>query len=126
VAVLRRLATVAALMGVLLHAYALVRHAPMEVAAKLQHTGLVSSLATICHNSGDSGRFEIPYVPLPATGQKCPECVGVAGTLAIEPPGVVVAKQVEAQTIRMRRFADVVVERSAGRQPPPRGPPAIA
>ncbi len=122
---LRRLATVFALMGVLLHAYTLVRHAPMEVAAKLQHTGLVSALATICHNTGESAQFEIPYVPVPSTGQKCPDCVGVAGTVAIVPPAVGLTQQFEVETVRLRRFADVIVERSAGRQPPPRGPPAI-
>jgi len=121
--VLRKLATVAALMGVLLHAYGLVRHAPMEVAAKLQHTGLVSALATICHNSGESSQIEIPFVPLPATGHKCPDCVGVTGTLAVAPPAVDEIAQVEVETVRMRRFADVIVERAAGRQPPPRGPP---
>jgi hypothetical protein len=111
-------------MGVLLHAYGVVRHAPMEIAAKLQHTGLVSALATICHNSGESSQIEIPFVPLPATGQKCPDCMGVTGALAIAPPAVAVIGQVEVETVRMRRFVDVIIERAAGRQPPPRGPPA--
>ena len=68
---LRRLIGLVAMLGVLLHAGLIVRHASIMLNATLLHSELVSSLGVICHGDGSTTRLpgsDVPALPDPSDG----------------------------------------------------------
>lgn len=86
---LRRLISFVVLLGVLLHAHAIVRHNGTMLDAHLQRASLIADLVLICHPSG-TGTVDIaslPDVPRPTDAQNnCPVCSGLGPVAALPPP----------------------------------------
>ena len=86
----RKWISVLALLGVLLHAGAIVRHNAAMTGATFQYQALLTGLAQLCHGSttGDVlAAAELPYVPKPTDAQNgCPICSGLSPAVALVPP----------------------------------------
>ena len=86
----RRWISVLALLGVLLHAGAIVRHNAVMTGATFQYQALLTGLAQICHGSGTGDALvaaELPYVPRPSDAQNgCPICSGLSAAVALIAP----------------------------------------
>ena len=84
---LRRVAAVLALFGVLLHAGASVRHQSVMLDAQRQHQALVTDLHALCNSGGAVDAASVPYVPRPSDAQTgCPICSGLASAFALVTP----------------------------------------
>ena len=84
---LRRVAAVLALFGVLLHAGASVRHQSVMLDAQRQHQALVTDLHALCNPGGAVDAASVPYVPRPTDAQTgCPVCSGLASAFALVTP----------------------------------------
>ena len=126
----RRWISILALLGVLLHAGAIVRHHAAMTGATLQYRALLTDLAQICHGGatgGDLAAADLPYVPKPSDAQNgCPICSGLGPAFALAAPDFVAASpplQVAAAV-----FSDQqdTYRGSHAVCPPARGPPAFA
>lgn len=86
---LRRLMSFVVLLGVLLHAQALVRHNSVMLDAHLKRASLIADLLVICHPSG-TGTIDaasLPDVPRPTDAENdCPLCSGLGPAVALLPP----------------------------------------
>ncbi len=86
---LRRLMSFVVLLGVLLHAHALVRHNGVMLDAHLKRASLIADLLIICHPSG-TGTIDtasLPDVPRPTDVENnCPLCSGLGPAVALPPP----------------------------------------
>lgn len=83
---LRWIISLLAVLGVLAHAGALVRHNAVMVDAHLQHQALVADLQVICHSGGpgSSEPATIPDIPRPSNADNgCPLCSGLASAFAL-------------------------------------------
>ena len=127
---LRRIISVVALLGVLLHAAAIARHNGAMVGAILQYLDLAAGYAQICHSSGEAAAVpggELPFIPKPTgNGDACPICSGLGSTYALTAPAlpVVVAKPIPAPAYVTP--ARLVLRPGYAVVPPARGPPARA
>ena len=68
----RRLISFVAVLGMLLHAAALIRHHDVMLGATLQHQALLTDLAQICHGGtgvADVPSGDLPTVPAPTDAQ---------------------------------------------------------
>lgn len=117
------------MLGVLMHAIAVVRHNTVMLSAHLQHASLAADLHILCNPSG-SGNIDsasLPDLPRPADAQNdCPICVGLAfavmtptpstepSYLVFDPP--MLRPTAEAAPVGHRRIL----------LPPVRGPPSLA
>jgi hypothetical protein len=128
--VLRRWISVVALVGVLLHAGAIVRHNASMLGALLRHQALLTDLAQICHrDSGGDARLtaDLPVVPMPSDAQKgCPICSGLAPLFGLTAPAVtwLLKRAHEAAHQPIAVAALPVQPRTA--LPQARGPPSLA
>lgn len=126
---LRRWLSVVAMLGVLLHAAALVRHHGAMLGAHLQYQALVSDLLAFCHGGTDASSklaADLPAVPAPSdTANGCPICFGQAPPAAVAGP---------VAHVPLTRIAIAVAWREAAPQeqvhhrtftPPARGPPSL-
>ena len=83
--------SVLAVLGVLVHAAAVVHHAARQTGAALEHRTLLADLAKLCHGGAATQAAaapELPIIPPPAdTQDDCPLCcaLGSAALLAPEP-----------------------------------------
>ena len=123
----RGLIGIIALLGVLLHAGALVRHNGMMLSALLQYQALVADLTAICHGTGTPADTELPYLPRPTDAEfGCPVCSGLVAAFvlpAAEP--VAFARPLpDRQGPPPRHFERPGIERLG--LPPARGPPILA
>jgi hypothetical protein len=118
-----------AILGVLLHAGALVRHNARMLDAALDYTTLASGLAQFCHGGASASPVpsELPFLPKPSDAQNaCPICSGLGFAFALagpEPDLLRSALQMAAP------FLDVAVCFPVARRvlcPPARGPPLLA
>ena len=126
---LRRLISFAVLLGVLMHAHAIVRHNGVMLDAHLQRATLIADLVLICHPNG-TGTVDpasLPDVPLPTDAQNdCPICSGLAHALALPPP-VFVPTYVVFQPAKPRPLPAIRgIELARAFIPPARGPPLSA
>jgi Protein of unknown function (DUF2946) len=127
---LRKWISVVALVGVLLHAGAVVRHNAGMLGALFQHQALLADLAQICHGvgSGDAqSTADLPFIPMPSDAQKgCPICSGLVSPFGLTPPAPAwlppPAHQAAHQPIAVAALP--VQPRTA--HPPARGPPSLA
>ena len=86
---LRRAVSNLVVLGVLLHAAALVRHNVVMLDAHLLRGSLMVDLMLICHPSGTNNvePGNLPDVPVPTDAQNgCPVCSGLAFALALPAP----------------------------------------
>jgi hypothetical protein len=119
-----------ALLSVLLHAGAIVRHNGVMLGATFQYQALLGDLARICHSAGttaDVPAADLPAIPKPSDAQNgCPLCSGLASAFALigPEPAAIVLPQPVAPVFHVR--AIVVPSATHAVHPPARGPPALA
>lgn len=126
---LRRLISFAVLLGVLMHAHAIVRHNGVMLDAHLQRASLIADLVLICHPNGTGtlDQANLPNVPRPTDAQNdCPICSGLTDALALPLPTLVPTYVVFQPTQRLPLPAIRGVELVRAFIPPARGPPLIA
>lgn len=127
---LRKWIGIVALLGVLLHAGAIVRHNGVMVAATFQYHALVADLAQICHGAvtgADAPAADLPAIPKPSDAQTgCPICSGFGAAFALlaPAPAVVVLRAPIAPAFHFREV--LVLSTPHAAHPPARGPPALA
>jgi hypothetical protein len=126
---LRRAVSYLVVLGVLLHATAVVRHNAVMLDAHLLRASLIADLMVICHPSGNSSVDPAyhPDVPVPTDAQNgCPVCSGLAFALALPPPDLT-PHFVAFDPPRLRAVI-VAAHRPLPRAilPPSRGPPNLA
>ena len=89
---LRRWISIFAMLGVLLHAGALVRHHGVMLGALLQYDALVSDLAAFCHSGADGASHspvDLPSIPKPSDAKNgCPICSGHSPAFAVVAPAL--------------------------------------
>ena len=126
---LRRLISLVVLLGVLVHAHALVRHNSVMLNAHLQRATLIADLLVICHPSG-TGTIDtasLPDVPRPTDVENnCPLCSGLGPAIALPPPDLAPyyvafhpARPVPPTAVRVPEYLRTFF-------PPARGPPRLA
>ena len=126
---LRRLIHLIAVLGVLLHAGALVRHYGMMLSGHLQHQALLSDLAALCHASGEpvSSTAELPWIPAPTeSASSCPVCAGQVSAFAVAAPDLPLLPQRFAVAASWQSPASVHLPQTHAVCPPARGPPAVS
>jgi Protein of unknown function (DUF2946) len=125
---LRRLISVMAMFGVLLHAGLLVRHSVSMTAAGFEHAALQTSLSTFCHGGGGVSQLpaaETPDLPQPSnTGGDCPICSGVCGAAVVLPAVDAYIATPDRTAEKIAARAEILALRKADAWPPSRGPPA--
>lgn len=124
---LRRLISLVAMLGVLLHAGLIVRHSTIMLSAKLLHNDLVSALGVICHSDGtikEVPASELPAVPAPSDTQSdCPICMGMIAAAAVLPSTTAMRHPADRASERVAVVGEAIAPRLAATWPPPRGPP---
>lgn len=126
----RKWISVLALLGVLLHAGAIVRHIAAMTGANLQYQSLLAGLSQLCH-SATSGKVlaaaELPFVPKPTDAQNgCPICSGLSPAVALAAPELEVAFVSAPVAIAFHPDAPRTPASGHAVCPPARGPPATA
>lgn len=126
---LRRAISGLVMLGVLLHAAALVRHNAVMLDAHLLRGSLIADLMVICHPSGTNSidPAHLPDVPVPTDAQNgCPVCSGLAFVAALPTPDLT-PHFVAFDPPRLRPVI-VAAHRALPRAvlPPSRGPPTLA
>ena len=125
---LRRWISAVAVLGVLLHAGALVRHHGVMLGALLQYEALVADLAAYCHSGADTSRApaDLPSIPKPSDAKSgCPICSGQSPAFA--PPSAAQAGGSERVPVATswRHVVDAAPANRHAVCPPARGPPAL-
>lgn len=125
----RRWIGILAVLGVLLHAGALVHHSAGMLGATLAHHALVSDLVQICHPGGATQavpRSDLPYIPKPSDAQSCPLCSGLGHAFALPAPQPAAIVLPQAAASVFDRSPLPVLQPTHAVCPPARGPPALA
>lgn len=124
----RRWIGILAVMGVLLHSAALVRHHGMMLpAGSLEPAvaALEADLATICHFSLD-GTGSSGKTSQPVAGKNCPLCSGLASLFALPPPLQWLLPEPAVASFDYQLWLDQRVAQLKRIRPPGRGPPLLA
>jgi hypothetical protein len=126
---LQTVALVAAMLGVLFHAGAFVRHHGIVLGTHLLEQMLASDL-TFCHGGSDAGSRTpagLPDIPKPSDAQSgCPVCSGLAPAVVLIAPSDLITP---VRFAVMARWFEPERANPALRHavcPPSRGPPASA
>ena len=126
----RKWISVLALLGVLLHAGALVRHNAAMTGATFQYQALLTGLAQLCHGSatGDVlAAAELPYLPRPSDAQNgCPICSGLSAAAALPAPEPTSIFVPPPPAVAFYVDTHCVPDSGHAVCPPARGPPAVA
>lgn len=126
---LRRLMSFVVLLGVLLHAQAVVRHNAIMIDAHLQRADLIKDLLLICHPNGTGtvDTANLPDVPHPTDAQNnCPLCSGLGVAVGLPPPDLV-PYYVAFAAVQPAPVPSVhATELLRSFLPPARGPPLLA
>lgn len=125
----RKWISILALLGVLLHAGAIVRHNAAMTGANLQYQTLLTDLAQLCHGSGAGAvaAADLPYVPKPTDAQNgCPICSGLNPVVALAVPELAVVALSPSVSIAFHSETHRVPGSGYAVCPPARGPPAVA
>lgn len=120
---MRRVLAALAVLGMLVHALAIVRHTVVlaDQARALQQ--LAADLRVMC--SGH--RVDVDLPASPSTSSDCPVCMGLVGAAMLPSPNILsLAFCPDSKSVRHRVIALLLVERASDRLPPPRGPPHSA
>jgi hypothetical protein len=126
----RRWIGLAAVLAVVLHAGALVRHGQAMDDAARQRQGLLVDLASLCHSEASAQAERGPELPLlPMPGQEraaCPICLGVVPGFALLVPGLEPVDY-PARAAPVDAGSDIAATGLPRlSHPPARGPPAFA
>jgi hypothetical protein len=125
---LRRWTAVAAVLGVLLHALALVRHHGIMLDAQLLEQALASGVS-FCLGDADtaSSHAGLPGIPKPSDAQSgCPICTGHAPAVALVASDFLTVPLRFAMPARWHEPERIVLASPHAVCPLPRGPPASA
>jgi hypothetical protein len=127
---LRRLISLVAVFGVLLHAGLVVRHNAFKLSATLQHQELVEALGVICHGNGGTAQLaasDVPHVPQPSDSQSdCPICSGMVSAAALPPAMNFATLAHDSKSVRLAVVGREIALRLVAVCPPSRGPPHSA
>jgi|SRR6185436_3889146 len=127
---LRRWISIFAMLGVLLHAGALVRHHGVMLGALLQYDALVSDLAAFCHGGADSASHspgDLPSIPKPSDAKNgCPICSGHSPAFAVVAPALLELRVPTPAAACWHCLASSATTHNHAVCPPARGPPALA
>jgi len=128
---LRQWIGLVAMLGVLLHAAALVRHHGVMLAAHLKYQALISDLSIICHGAATdvgTASADLPHVPKPSDAQNgCPICSGQAPATAVAAAlDLVEVHQPASVAIGWHEPRNSTPIRLRQSWPPARGPPTSA
>ena len=126
---LRGWISVFAMLGVLLHAGALVRHHGVMLGAVLQYHALVSDLAEFCHGADSASRSpaDLPSIPKPSDAKNgCPICSGQSPAFAVFAPAPLDFPFQRPQRLCWHFPAYSFATHHHPVCPPARGPPALA
>jgi hypothetical protein len=129
VIVLRRLLSLLAIVSVLLHAGAAMRHHGLMLGAHLQHQALLADLHSICASgvAGTPDADDLPQIPRPSDARAgCPICSGLAPLFAVTPPAPRLLALIGASPDQPPFLAAALVPQTRNARPPARGPPATA
>jgi len=126
---LRRAVSYLVVLGVLLHAAALVRHNAVMLNAHLLRGSLITDLHVLCNPSGTSSvdPASLADVPVPTDAQNgCPVCSGLAFAVALLAPDLT-PHFIAFDPPHLRPMI-VAAQRPLPRAilPPSRGPPTLA
>lgn len=121
---LRSLISLFAVISMLVHAAAIVRHHAVMVRADLQYHSLLADLGHMCGPGAQSQSDDAPSIPRPSSAEfGCPVCAGLVPLFALDaerchlvPP----QKVIQYQTIAA---ASAIVDALRWLQPPVRAPP---
>jgi hypothetical protein len=126
----KRWISVLAVLGVLVHAAAVVRHSTGLAGATLQFLTLRADLAQLCHGGARPNApagSELPYVPQPADGQgACQLCCGLGSAVALLVPERASVFVATAAAVVVRPASYCAPRSTHAACPPARGPPALA
>ena len=126
----RRWIGLAAVLAVVLHAGALVRHGQAMDDAARQRQGLLADLASLCHSETSTQAERGPELPLlPMRGQDqaaCPICLGVVPGFVLMVPGLEPVDYPSRSTLVDPRSDIATTGLPRLSHPPARGPPAFA
>lgn len=126
---LRRWVSLIAVLGVLLHAGALVRHNGVMLAAAGVHAALTSDLLAICHGGVDAASntlADLPSIPKPTNATSgCPLCSGPASAFALAAPASHEFRVATAPLVYGRPLQPSLSPRGHAVCPPARAPPAL-
>jgi hypothetical protein len=118
-----------AMLGVLLHAAALVRHNAIMLGAHLQEQALLADLQVICHSGSGAGIADPgsqPDSPAPSNSQaSCPICSGLVSAVALATPELALARETFGHPPYIPPAVAAIVAQSPALVPPARGPPSI-
>ena len=128
---MRRWVNLLAIVAVLLHAGALIRHHAVMVDAQASHRALVADLATICHSAigvGSAAAEELPFIPQPSDAQNgCPVCAGLTTAYVIAAYVALAVAPIAYESQAPFNPKQVVTsDLTETRHPPSRGPPSVA
>ena len=121
----RRLLSLLAIIGVLLHTGLFVRHNTMMVGAALDRAGLADIFSEICHGKPDSSASPDAPHPLDHSSPEscCLDCLACAGAVALLPTIFVnyAADYTIASDVPI--FSEVIRPNGVALWPPGQGPP---
>lgn len=124
---LRKWIGLVAMLSVLVHAGALVRHQSAMLGSILQFQALISDLAVFCHGGADSGTRELadlPAIPKPSDAQNgCPICSGQSTAFAVVVPEFIEAPDRLSTAIPWFESTSPKPAHRHAVCPPARGPP---
>ncbi len=126
----RTLVSIIALLGVLLHAGALVRHNTTMLGAHLQHRSLIADLGQLCQGGGTASSIpaaDQPAIPQPTDAQNgCPLCSGLGTAFALLAPELAAILLPAPAAPIFHAVPIDIPELPHAAHPPARGPPARA
>lgn len=121
----RRWVGIVAVVGLLLHAAAVVRHHALMLANSLDPAvaALSTDLEQICHFNGDA--TERGHDKRPSASGNCPICTGIAAAFALPPPAEWQQREPIVVVERYQIRPDQRVDQLKRIRPPGRGPPEV-
>lgn len=125
---MRRVITVLAALGVLLHAGAVARHNGVMVTKSLEAQALFAALTIICHSSGTSivPVSDAGFIPSSEQASDCPICSGPSPAAVVAEVPDLPASALIQGCERIARIAERALERLPSFWPPSRAPPSLA
>lgn len=126
---LRRTIGLLAIIAVLVHAAAVVRHSLAMAAPLSSEQALVADLGVICHSdlSGDGVAADTPPAgPAQSPASKCPICAGLTAAFVLAGSPAHLLPPARGPPLRLPPLPEIIVSASAtALLPPVRGPPAV-
>lgn len=123
----RKIAGVAAILGMLFHVGLVVHQHVGMLSAHFAEQELSSALGVICHGSGGTivlNDSEDSKVPSSEKSAGCPLCLGFGSAVALLSVPPVVGPAIHRVSIRIGIVAEIVANRLTHLRPPTRGPPS--